>query len=119
MTPLDPQMYHFATLPLHPSPVYETTLDSTMRIPMHPNTPPQTSPQRAAVKSSANKTPPRPQPWQKTTVVALKDFSLAEIRDEFECTMSGWATVDVEVETHANCKLVADKLDEGIRSESH
>lgn len=67
-----------------------------------PRTSPTSSSRPAAVKVSPNKEHPHPQPWQKTASVAMKDFNIADIRTEFDCSKAGWATVDIEVHSMLN-----------------
>lgn len=68
-----------------------TAAQDTMSTPPTNTTPP------SGAKQSPKKSPPLPQPWQKTAVVAMKDFNLADVRTEFGCGKVGWAMVDAEV----------------------
>lgn len=84
--------------------LYKMTLQRAVQESMHTPSSNTTRPPNkpSSVKASPNKGVSRPKPWQKTAVVAVKDFNIADIRNEFDCNKVGWAGVDIEVHSMLN-----------------
>jgi hypothetical protein len=85
--PLSFNIYYQVISHLNRSDLYGMTLSAALSFVQELlHTPSTKSSQSASVKASSNKELSHSQSWQKTDLVAMKDFNVADIRSEFNCS---------------------------------